>query len=84
MSLYAPGEMTEGQFATALEFVRMIRVMQDKLSAGVAALDRCGLKVEDKGFDRLFWQLADASTPVERLMMAHIDAGIAKLMERRA
>lgn len=82
MSLYAPGEMTESQFATALDFTRLLRVMQEKLSAGAAALDKCGVQVDDKAFDKLFWQMEDAGSEVQRRIAAHLDATMARLQEQ--
>lgn len=75
-ALYAAGEMTEGQYLVACQFLRLVRVMQDRLSAGVAALHRCGLMVDEKPFDRAFWDLETLKDPINAFMVAHLDAQI--------
>ena len=78
MSLYAQGEMTEGQWAVAQDFCRLIGVMQSRLSAGLAKLEEVGIAVDQKQFDRAFWQLVDVETPVRAAMLDHIGASVAK------
>lgn len=82
--LYLPGELTEGQFAVARDFCRLVRIMQDRLSAGIAALDACGLKVETKAAEAVFWGLVDVETPVQSLMLEHIGACVSKLQAASA
>lgn len=72
-----PGEMTEQQWQVANQFLRLIHVMQERLSAGVCALQRVGIELDEKPFDRAFWDLAALTNPIDKKLVEHLDAQIA-------
>lgn len=76
--LLVPGELTEGQFLLAQDFVRFANRTRERISDAAAKMEAAGLTVSQADIDRLYWLLVDLETPMHQTMLDHIAACVDK------